>query len=141
MAQELSPAEDPGDPEEVKPENIPELRNVGISSSVLLHRVVESLEFGRLCRRRDELQLQVEAAEDPDTHDRAEEELQRVLDRIKVLKGYIKSSDQNKPARLSEANRNKQVLPPIFGTTKLSNLEFIREWPRSKKDVEPRSLG
>ena len=62
-----------------------------------MHRVVESLELGRLCRRRDELQLQAETAEDPDTHDQAEEELQKVLDRIKVLKGYIKSSDQNKP--------------------------------------------
>ena len=40
LAEELSPAEDPGDPEEVKPENIPELRNVGTSSSVLMHRVV-----------------------------------------------------------------------------------------------------
>ena len=113
LRQLSSPAEDPGDPEEVKPENIPELRNVGTSSSVLMHRVVESLELGRLCRRRDELQLQAETAEDPDTHDRAEEELQRVLDRIKVLKGYIKSSDQNKPARLSEANRTDKSFHDI----------------------------
>ena len=113
LAQELSPAEDPGDPEEVKPENIPELSNVGTSSSVLMHRVVESLELGRLCRRRDELQLQAETAEDPDTHDRAEEELQRVLDRIKVLKGYIKSNDQNKRARLSEANRTDKSFHDI----------------------------
>ena len=113
LAQELSPAEDPSDPEEVKPENIPEQRNVGTSSSVLMHRVVESLELGRLCKRRDELQLQAEAAEDPDTHDRAEEELQRVLDRIKVLKGYIKSNDQNKPARLSEANRTDKSFHDI----------------------------
>ena len=66
-----------------------------------------------MCRRRDELQLQAETAEDPDAHDQAEEQLQRVLDRIKVLKGYIKSSDQNKPARLSEANRTDKSFHDI----------------------------
>ena len=108
LAKELSPHEDPGEPDKA-----PGQRSVGSSSSVLMHRVVESLELGRLCAKRDELQKKAEEAEDAETHDQAEEALKGILERIRSLKDYVKSSDKTKPTRLTEENRNDKSFHDI----------------------------
>ena len=54
-------------------------------------------------KKRDELQQQAESAEDTASHEQAEKDLKVVLERIGVLKSYIRDNDQHRPVKLTEA--------------------------------------